>query len=55
MVLLYGEGEKPGPDPAETRRKYLEALFERTRRYSPNRSIEDMNRQIAEERAGWED
>jgi hypothetical protein len=53
LVLLYRE--ESDADSAAARRQHLEALFRRTRSHSPNRSAEDIDRQIAEERAGWDD
>lgn len=51
LVIHYQESK---PDNLEhARRRHLEALFARIRRHSPNRSREDIDRQVAEERAGW--
>lgn len=38
---------------AEVQRRYLEAWFARVREHSPNRTREDIDRQLAEERASW--
>lgn len=37
----------------DARRGYLEAWFARVREHSPNRTREDIDRQLAEERASW--
>ena len=53
MVIHYEE--KPTAGVEQARRQYLEALFARVRQHSPNRSREDIDRQLAEGRASWGD
>ena len=53
LVIHYEE--KPAGSVEQLRRRYLEALFARVREHSPNRSREDIDRQLAEERASWGD
>ena len=47
--------EKPAAGIQEARQRHLEALFARINQRSPNRSREDIDRQLAEERASWGD
>ena len=44
---------KPLEDVEHARRTYLEALFADINAHSPNLSREEIDRQIAEERASW--
>lgn len=53
LVIHYEE--KPAVNVEQLRRRYLEALFARVREHSTNRSREDIDRQLAEERASWGD
>jgi hypothetical protein len=53
VVLLYEE--KSAHDLAKAQQRHLEALFARIDQASPQRTIEDMDRQIAEERDSWGD
>lgn len=51
LVLHYQE-IAPG-SLERARRRHLQELFARIRRHSPNRSREDIDRRVAEERASW--
>lgn len=51
-LLIHYQETVPG-DPEQARRLHLQALFARIGRHSPNRSREDIDRQVAEERAAW--
>lgn len=51
VIVLVGSA---GADD-EARRRHLEMLFDRIRARAPNRSKDDIDRQIAEERASWGD
>jgi len=51
VVILY---EAQDADAVEqSGRRHLEALLARVRRHSPNRTREDIDRQVAEERSSW--
>lgn len=51
-VIIHYEEVTQG-NPQQARRRHLQALFARMRQHSSNRSREDIDRQIAEERASW--
>lgn len=52
-LVIQFEGSA-APD-MEHARRHLQLLFDRLRGRSPGRSREDIDRQLAEERAGWGD
>lgn len=53
LVIRY---EEIAPaDLEQARRRHLEALFADIHRHSPNLSREEIDRQVAEERASWGD
>lgn len=52
LVITYDEGAKAEIEQA--RRRHLEALLSRIEAHSPGRSREEIDRQLAEERQGWE-
>ena len=50
-VILYENDSRIGIE--EARRRHLREWIARIRQHSPNRSREDIDRQIAEERDAW--
>ena len=53
-VVIHFE-EQSTANVEQARRRHLEELLADIDRHSPNRSCEDIDRQIAEERASWGD
>ena len=53
-VVIHFEAQ-PTASVEQARRRHLEALFASINQHSSNRSREDIDRQIAEERASWRD